>query len=183
MACFAFDLKHVESWRRIMTDLCLTLVTLTGSELSNILWLTFRIFALWRILLTQLKMGWLGWLLDQSQTTEGNGCSTKGFSFSRMGCSYNYHRHSNLRRQQTKPCGVASRANKALPGRGADNPKYSPFSENSKVRANYEYSRLANSSEAELSKMQLPNKGRGQASAWHFCYWSQWHLTSIFEVM
>lgn len=73
--------------------------------------------------------------------------------------------HSNLRRQQTKPCGVASRANKALPGRGADNPKYSPFSENSKVRANYEYARLANSSEAELSKMQLPNKGRGQASA------------------
>ena len=39
-----------------MTDLCLTLVTLTGSELSNILWLTFRIFALWRILLPQLKM-------------------------------------------------------------------------------------------------------------------------------
>ena len=101
----------------------------------------------------------------KDETTEGNGCSTKGFSFSRMGCSYNYHRHSNLRRQQTKPCGVASRANKALPGRGADNPKYSPFSENSKVRANYEYSRLANSSEAELSKMQLPNKGRGQASA------------------
>ena len=119
----------------------------------------------------------------KDETTEGNGCSTKGFSFSRMGCSYNYHRHSNLRRQQTKPCGVASRANKALPGRGADNPKYSPFSENSKVRDNYEYSRLANSSEAELSKMQLPNKGRGQASAWHFCYWSQWHLTSIFEVI
>ena len=101
----------------------------------------------------------------KDEMTEGNGCSTKGFSFSRMGCSYNYHRHSKLRRQQTKPCGVASRANKALPGRGADNPKYSPFSENSKVRANYEYSRLANSSEAELSKMQLPNKGRGQASA------------------
>ena len=68
----------------------------------------------------------------KDETTEGNGCSTKGFSFSRMGCSYNYHRHSNLRRQQTKPCGVASRANRALPGSRANNPKYSPFSENSK---------------------------------------------------
>ena len=39
-----------------MTDLCLTLAILTGGELSLILRLTFGIFALWRILLTQLKM-------------------------------------------------------------------------------------------------------------------------------
>ena len=39
-----------------MTDLCLTLAILTGGELSNILRLTFGIFALRRILLTQLKM-------------------------------------------------------------------------------------------------------------------------------
>lgn len=175
MACIAFDLKHVESWRRIMTDLCLTLATLTGSELSNILWLTFGIFALWSILLTHLEM--LTWMTVGSESNDRRQWLLS--SFSRMGCSYNYHRHSNLRRQQTKPYGVASRANRALPGSGANNPKYSPFSENSKVRANYEYSRLANSSEAQLSKMQLPNKGRGQASAWHFCYWSQWHLQAF----
>ena len=56
VACSAFDVEHVESWGKIMTDLCLTLAILTGGELSNILWLTFGIFALWRILLTQLKM-------------------------------------------------------------------------------------------------------------------------------
>ena len=56
VACSAFDLQHVKSWGKIMTDLCLTLAILTGGELSLILKLTFGIFALWRILLTQLKM-------------------------------------------------------------------------------------------------------------------------------
>ena len=54
-----------------MTDLCLTLATLTGSELSNILWLTFGIFALWRILLTHLEM--LTWM------TVGSDCQGPGF--------------------------------------------------------------------------------------------------------
>ena len=43
-------------------------------------------------------------------------------------------------------------ANKALSGSGANNPKYSPFSENSQAGANYEYLRLANSVEDQLSK-------------------------------
>ena len=111
-----------------MTDLCLMLATLTGSELSNILWLTFGIFALWSILLTHLEM--LTWMTVGSESNDRRQWLLS--SFSRMGCSYNYHRHSNLRRQQTKPCGVASRANRALPGSRANNPKYSPFSENSK---------------------------------------------------
>ena len=167
-----------------MTDLCLTLAILAGGELSNILWLTLGIFALWRILLTQLKI-----LTRMTIGSEPNDrrrwLPYEGLSLLKNGmfCSYDYYRHSNLRRQQTKPCGVASRANKALPGSGANNPKYSPFSENSQARANYEYSSLTNSGEASAFKNATSQSRQRTGFSVTFLLLVSMTLTSVFEVI